>query len=412
MCFSMTRILYIGSGIPWKGGAGYLVRQSLFLRALSHAADELHLAIFDADGAERPAFAASLTHLPMPPRTRSSRLSSLFEDRFSPQPRMMRGYNLQASHAAVAALHPEQFDAVFAFRIDFAYFAGVLNHPRLILDIDDPEHVRQYRRIRATTGGEGDHRTQRDLLKLRHFEHDAVAHAKLAFVCQANDSQGWPTEPLVVPNCVDVLPNPPRRATSRRIIFVGNCTGSANSPNVDAVQYFFAKIWPKILSHVPDAEFRIVGATSDTVAQMAAKSERVQLAGFVSDLSAEYAEAAISVAPIRFGTGTRIKILEAFAHACPVVSSLPGAEGIAAVPGREIELAAGAGDLVSRCIDLLRDAELRERIGQGGHALARRLYDSAAQHPRIVALLRDFLETHRAPPATEPAVATAAAEVG
>jgi glycosyltransferase involved in cell wall biosynthesis len=404
----MTRILYIGSGTPWVGGAGYLVRQSLFLRALAEVADELHLAMFDAGNAERPPFAASLTRLPMPGRSRRSRLMALVDDRFSREPRMMRGYNLQPSHAAVAALHPADFDAVFAFRIDFAYFAGVLNHPRLILDIDDPEHVRQYRRIRATTGGEGDHRTQRDLLKLRQFEHNAVAQAKLAFVCQSNDSQGWPIAPLVVPNCVDVPPNPPRRVTARRIIFVGNCTGGANSPNVDAVQYFLAKIWPKILSHVPDAEFRIIGATSDAVQQLAAKSQQVQLAGFVSDLSAEYAEAAISIAPIRFGTGTRIKILEAFAHACPVVSTLPGADGIAAIPGREIELTASPGDLVSRCIHLLKDADLRERIGQGGHALARRLYDSAAQHPRIVALVRDFLATHPAPTAKARAPAVGA----
>jgi glycosyltransferase involved in cell wall biosynthesis len=162
---------------------------------------------------------------------------------------------------------------------------------------------------------------------------------------------------------------------------------------------------------VPDAEFRIIGATSEAVQQAAAKSERVQLAGFVSDLSAEYAQAAISVAPIRFGTGTRIKILEAFAHACPVVSTLPGAEGIAAVPGREIELAASPGDLVSRCIYLLRDADLRERIGQGGYALARRLYDSAAQHPRIVRLLREFLATHTAPAAKARAAATTTAAV-
>src|SRR4051794_40855924 len=136
----MTRILYIGSGTPWLGGAGYLVRQNLFLRALAETADELHLAMFDASDAAKPPFATALTRLPMPARSSANKLKSYFDDRFGLEPRMMRGYTLQPSRSAVAALRPEDFDAVFAFRIDFAYFAGVLNHPRLILDIDDPEH--------------------------------------------------------------------------------------------------------------------------------------------------------------------------------------------------------------------------------------------------------------------------------
>jgi len=92
-----------------------------------------------------------------------------------------------------------------------------------------------------------------------------------------------------------------------------------------------------------------------------------------------------------------VKIIEAFAHACPVVSTLPGAEGIPAIPGGEIELAATPTDFVSRSIYMLKDAALRERIGQGGYALAQRLYDRRALQPRLVQMIRDFLETHRAP---------------
>src|SRR5258706_3550142 len=123
---------------------------------------------------------------------------------------MIRGYALSASRPGVAALTPAAFDAIFAFRVDFAHFAGVLDHPRLILDIDDAEHIRWQRRIRATTGHDGDWRTQRDLSKLREFELAAVARAKLAFVCQENDQNGWTTSPQIVPNAIDVPANPQR----------------------------------------------------------------------------------------------------------------------------------------------------------------------------------------------------------
>ena len=249
---------------------------------------------------------------------------------------------------------------VFSFRIDFGYFAGVLDHPRLILDIDDPEHLRGLRRIQMT-GGTGDHRTLRDLEKLRAFERAAVAKAKLAFVCQENDRGGCGTSPEVVPNCVQIIENPRRNVSKPIVLFVGNCAGGATTPNVDAVLFFLTDIWPKILAAVPDAEFQLVGAASDTVRSAAANVPRVHLRGFVDDLADVYSAAAISIAPIRFGTGTRIKILEAFAHACPVVSTLAGAEGIEAVPGKEIELAVGAEDFAEQAISLLRDATAAEK---------------------------------------------------
>jgi glycosyltransferase involved in cell wall biosynthesis len=386
----MKRVLYIGAGNPWSGGAGFLVRQDLFLRALAEVAD-LHLAMFDADPANPPAFACPMTSLPSPPRRSASKIQRLWDDLLSPQPRMIRGYDLAPARAAVASLDPDGFDAVFAYRIDFAHFAGVLNHPRLLLDIDDAEHLRWQRRILTTTGHDGDWRTRGDLLKLRDFEVNAVAGAKLAFVCQENDQNGWATAPQIVPNCVDLPTNPQRRPTRPRLLFVGNCAGGPTSPNVDAVRYFLADIWPIILKAVPDAEFQIIGNVSESVRAAAAGVRNVQLSGFVPDLTDAYAQASISIAPIRFGTGTRVKILEAFAHACPVVSTLPGAEGIAAVPGQEIEFGLDAKDFAARCIELLNDRATAERLGQAAHALAARFYDRKVQHHRVAKILTDFL---------------------
>ncbi len=392
------RVLYIGSGSPWAGGAGFLVRQNLFLRTLEEVAD-LHLAMFNAAPGDAPPVASGFTSLPSPVRGNSSRIQNWIADQFSPMPRMLRGYEVSPARQAVAALEPEKFDAIFAYRIDFAHFAGVLNHPRLILDIDDPEHIRWRRRIRATTGHDGDRRTMNDIEKLRTFERTAVAGAKLAFVCQENDANDWPVRPTVIPNCVDVVENPSRRATRPRLLFIGNCAGSAQSPNVDAVFYFLSDIWPTILKALPDAEFQIVGSTSNDVRSVAEASQNVMLSGFVDKLPDVYAQAAVSIAPIRFGTGTRIKILEAFAHACPVISTLAGVEGIAAVPGKEIELADAAADFAIRCIDMLQDAQMRERIGQGGHQLAARLYNRDVQHHRIIQILRQFFD--RNPPSAE-----------
>jgi hypothetical protein len=345
--------------------------------------------MFDCDGNSAPDYARQLTLLSMPKKSKPSKLKNLLDDWVSPEPRTIRNYDFSEPREQLMALNPGGFDAAFAFRIDFAYFAGILDHPNLILDIDDPEHIRGKRRLLAMGGG--DPRTLRDLEKLANFERKSVAKAKLAFVCQEGDRQGWATPPEVVPNCVVVPSNPARRVTKPIVLFVGNCAGGPASPNVDAVKFFLADIWPKILQAIPDAEFHLVGAASEFVRQLAADAPGVMLRGFVDDLADVYAESAVSVAPIRFGTGTRIKILESFAHACPVVATLAGAEGIAAVPGREIELAAAATDFAELTVRLLRDSQQAECIGQGGRSLALARYDVALQQRLLVTRLGEFL---------------------
>ncbi len=406
---SMPRVLFIGSGIPWRGGAGYLVRQNLFLSALAQVA-ELHLAMFDCPADAKPDFAKSLTSLVSPKRRPESWIRRLKEDLFGTEPRMIRGYDMSEPRRQVEGLDPLGFDAVFAYRIDFAYFAGVLDHPRLILDIDDPEHVRGMRRLKAAgaasngqaaeQGGSDrsapdrrtpDRRTLADLTKLRDFERQSVAKAKLAFVCQENDRNGWNTLPEVVPNCVQVPVDPVRRVGKPIVLFVGNCAGGESSPNVNALRYFLGDIWPKILQAVPAAEFHVVGSGTEAIQATTAGVPGVVWRGFVDDLAEIYSQSAVSVAPIRFGTGTRIKILEAFAHSCPVVSTLAGAEGIEVIPGRDIELAEGAVDFAARTVSLLRDASLAERIGQAGYALALLRYDIATQQHNLAARLRQFL---------------------
>src|ERR1700685_2599199 len=91
----LPKVLYIGSGAPWAGGAGYLVRQNLFLRALAEVAN-LHLAMFDSKP-EPPPFPCRVTALAMPKRASAGAIGRLGSDLFSSMPRMFRGYDLGKS---------------------------------------------------------------------------------------------------------------------------------------------------------------------------------------------------------------------------------------------------------------------------------------------------------------------------
>jgi len=114
--------------------------------------------------------------------------------------------------------------------------------------------------------------------------------------------------------------------------------GSMKSPyNRDAVDYFIKAIWPLIQERITDAKVTFVGGSPTAQLQKAAqKSHTVSFTDYVDDVRPYIANAAVFVAPIRAGSGTKIKVLNAMAQGKPVVTTTVGAEGIEAKPDEEI----------------------------------------------------------------------------
>ncbi len=90
------------------------------------------------------------------------------------------------------------------------------------------------------------------------------------------------------------------------------------------------------------------------------------MAGRVSEIEPELARADIAVVPLRIGSGTRLKILESFAHRIPVVSTKIGADGLDVEDGVHLLLADRPEEFAHACRRLVED-----------RALARRLVDAA-----------------------------------
>lgn len=376
------------------------MRQNMMLHALA-ACGDLVLAMFDfPENATRPPFPARVYPLPRPiPERPEGRWRRAFLDLFTSLPRGLRRADTELPRRIVRELEPASFDAVFAYRIDHAFLAGVLGLERLFLDVDDPEHVRH----RAATQLEGhprlDFRSERDLVKLREFERSAVATTAASFVCKHEDQAAFaPHLPIVVPNCVD-LPSaiPHCSVTEPVLLFVGNLR-ALNAPNADGLLWFLEEIWPKVLHSCSAATLRIVGGVHDELAARFARHPRVDVSGFVNSLEECYAAASCSIAPIRYGTGTRIKILESMAHACPVVSTSKGCEGIAVEHGQTILIGDSANVFARGCVELLEDIELRRRMGDAARALIERQYSRQGQHELLVATLMNLIRGLRSVP--------------
>lgn len=171
-------------------------------------------------------------------------------------------------------------------------------------------------------------------------------------------------------------------------------------PNVDAVKYFCAEVWPQILTAVPGARFRIVGRNPDRrVAALV--SESVEVTGRVPSVVDHLREAAVVVVPLRIGGGTRLKIYEAMAVGRAVVSTTVGAEGLDVHDGKDVVLADAPSAFAKSVIALLKDSAVRRKQEQAALVLARS-YGWPRIGARFGEVLRQVVARHL------PAVPTAA----
>src|SRR5262249_25333323 len=140
-------------------------------------------------------------------------------------------------------------------------------------------------------------------------------------------------------------------------------------PNVKAVRWFRSHIWPLLRERDPQLEWRLAGVNPQAIEYIVAGQERIRLLGPVQDAVGALAEAKGAVVPLLSGSGTRFKILEAWAAARPVVSTTLGAEGLGAKPGEHILIADEPQGFADAVMRVLGDPLLAARLGDAGRAL-------------------------------------------
>src|SRR5208282_5448747 len=118
----------------------------------------------------------------------------------------------------------------------------------------------------------------------------------------------------VVPNGVDVPYYSISPAARNQLLFVGSMDYSAN---IDAVLWFAGEVWPEISRRHPNLSFVIAGREPAPQVRALAASDRIVVTGSVADIRPFYAGALAALAPLRVGSGTRLKILEAMAAGVP-----------------------------------------------------------------------------------------------
>lgn len=170
--------------------------------------------------------------------------------------------------------------------------------------------------------------------------------------------------PNIAPSFAAEFPTPQDQKMPL-ILFVGALW---YGPNQDAINYFLNHCWSAIRSSIPEVRLRLVGACSLVQRNRWEENPGVECPGFVENLADEYRQASFTIAPIRYGGGTQIKVLESIAYGRTAIVSSFVLSGFsdAFFPDQSIIVADDPKLIIEQCLDLLHHPKRAAKIAEAG----------------------------------------------
>ena len=195
----------------------------------------------------------------------------------------------------------------------------------------------------------------------------------------------------VVPNGIfisdyDAVPKQPVNAVPT-LAFTGKMD---YRPNVDAMLWFCAKVLPLVQQHSPDCRLNIVGQSPHSSLQQLDASRHITVTGRVERIQPWLHGCDVYVAPLRMGSGTRLKILEAMASGCAIVASSLAAAGLPAALKETLLVANSEADMATGIISLLEDPPRRKDMGSAARAAVCETSDWSAILPQMLSAWQSF----------------------
>lgn len=220
-----------------------------------------------------------------------------------------------------------------------------------------------------------------DVMSGRHEKIIAAGHTPRWFSCTPEEEAKALDRADVIVAIQDIERDFFSRLTTKKVVTVGHLVphrqpekpslngrtllfvGTGNPPNVDAITWFIKKILPRLVVKLPGIKLILVGKICNQIQDF----PHCLKYGRVEDLSAVYQSVDVVLNPVRFGTGLKIKSIEALGYAKPLVTTPVGAEGMEFVAGEAFLLANDENEFEEYVYRLLTDKHLYERVCAGAY---------------------------------------------
>jgi polysaccharide biosynthesis protein PslH len=408
------RILFATDEFPWPLRSGYRIRMGKILEALVPLGEvDLVVAVGKSRSSEAipPNIGVARSTVVSHRRVRGGRLLVSARWATSRVPRVLLRSDWSSARRDVKSWLRQSYDlAWFSHRAVYLKLGDLVSAPAIV-DLDDLNSaLLRHRRLADTRMTPSRHYSRRgsgvrrlarftDRIDERRWERvdsRIAASAAAVVVCSDIDLQrlGAPNG-VVIPNGYDLQVVAGTHAGDPRpdpvLVMIGRLV---YEPNLDGAFYFVDRVWPLVRQEVPGAQLRLVGAfRSDSDVAWLRAQPGVTVVGEVEHVGPELFSSSMAVVPLRFGGGTRIKILEAFAHRIPVVSTTAGCEGLDLEDGHHLLIADQPQDFARACVRLLRDRELRRALSAAAYELYRERYAWNLIRPSVEELATDVAST-------------------
>jgi glycosyltransferase involved in cell wall biosynthesis len=287
-----------------------------------------------------------------------------------------------------------EHDVVWFSTLPAANSFGTRRFARSIMDLDDLMHVKFALRtkIDATLRWRLSARVQS--FKWRRQEYDSFRRFTSVVLCSREDKQILGDHPRIriVPNGFPVPQKRPdwKHSEDCYLGFIGTLS---YGPNAEGIEWFRDQVWPLITKEVPQAKLRLVGKIPEPRAFLDAPG--FEPLGFVEDPTEEFSRWQAMIVPLRYGGGTRLKILEAFSRMCPVISTPVGAYGLEVIHQHNILLEDDPQAFARQCIQLLQQPNLGKPIAEAGWDLFTEKYTWDVIGNSIQNAVRDCVDRSR-----------------
>ncbi|SDN52393.1 Glycosyltransferase involved in cell wall bisynthesis, partial [Methylobacterium phyllostachyos] len=256
---------------------------------------------------------------------------------------------------------------------------------RIVFNTVDLHHVREKRQAEAT----GDADLIRRADETRRLELSLVNCVDATIVVSRQEEEILTrelpgTHVKLIPLVRDYGGGPIAPFSSRAgVAFIGSFQ---HKPNVDAVDYLLAEIWPAVLNKNPDLKLYIIG--SHMPADMIERVVRnVSFVGYVPELDFWLSNLKLTVAPLRYGAGAKGKVVTSLSHGVPCVATPIASEGMGLVEDRDILIGRTAEALADQIVRLHASNELWDKLSTNGLALMRAEYSLASGIEKVRELL-------------------------